>query len=78
MSKTSTIYKYLEPDASETELLVFTRLLAQQYIEMGIVNEIVEDSVVKEHRIAIDISSYPTDQYTLWSDLFDLIDMEKQ
>ena len=77
MSKMGTIYKYLEPDASETELLVFTRLLAKLYIEMGIVKEIIEDGVVKEHRIAIDIATYPTDQYPLWSDFFDLVNREK-
>jgi hypothetical protein len=73
-AKMATIYQYLRPSADDVELKMFQRILSELYQQMGIITGDSADG----YQIAIDIGTYPADEYPLWSDVKTRIEEEKR
>ena len=70
ISKLNTIYKFLVPDASQPELLLFEKMVRKLYINFGIIPE--------DEQIAnLVLTNLPADKYPILSDLLQIIRTEK-
>ena len=70
ISKLNTIYKFLVPDASQPELLLFEKMVRKLYINFGIIPE--------DEQIAnLVLTNLPADKYPILSDLLQIIRVEK-
>ena len=70
ISKLNTIYKFLVPDASQPELLLFEKMVRKLYINFGIIPE--------DEQIAnLVLTNLPADKYPILSDLLQVIRTEK-
>ena len=70
ISKLNTIYRFLVPDASQPELLLFEKMVRKLYINFGIIPE--------DEQIAnLVLTNLPADKYPILSDLLQIIRTEK-